>query len=122
MTSQSLNCTLVFCLGFLGALAPEIYSLYEARWKRVKFSWWYFLVSTVYASLGGATALALPAVTYHGALYAGISMPVMIRTYAKHRFKPVALSNERQAPIQCSEPTRWQRLKELIQDHADGLF
>lgn len=86
--------------------------------------------------LGGVVAVILPAVNYYAALYAGISMPIMISTIAKHRYGAVALSNEkRKGPIKASEPsdmmqwitpapqpTKWQKLKELIQDHADRLF
>jgi hypothetical protein len=115
----------VFVLGCIGASAEEIVRLYGFRAKlhKMKFSWQFFLISAVYAALGGGVAVVLPAVNYYAALYAGITMPVMISTIAKHRYHPVALSNERpDAPIQASRPSAWQELKELIQDHADRLF
>jgi hypothetical protein len=136
---------LVFALGCIGALAPEIVRFYRQRHKPPKsiFSLWYFLITAAYAALGGVVALALPAVTLWGALFAGVSTPVLISTAAKHREKSVYAANEKQDFIlkatdrsrevadkfpmyeRQSDPVRISPLKkfvEFVQDHADGLF
>ena len=70
----------VFLIGMVGAMAPEIVRLYQLRTRpsQFKWSWFYVLVSILFACLGGTIALALPATSYWGALYAGISTPVLI--------------------------------------------
>ena len=74
----------VFAAGFIGALAPEILRLYTLRSRPpAGFSWFYVIISVVFASLGGVIALALPATTLWGALYTGISTPVLINTALK---------------------------------------
>lgn len=75
----------VFGLGFVGALAPEIVRLYSIRTNSSKFKWsiFYLGVSTLFAALGGLVAIVLPATTYWGALYAGISTPAIITVAAK---------------------------------------
>ena len=80
---------LVFALGCIGALAPEIVRLYKLRKNLPKevFSLGYYLVSIVYSALGGVVALILPAVTMWAAFYAGITTPTLISTAAKHREK-----------------------------------
>ena len=80
-----LTAATVFGLGVAGALAPEIVRLYSIRTNPSKFSWSYFYiaVSVLFASLGGIIAIALPATTSWGALYAGISTPAVINVAAK---------------------------------------
>ncbi len=119
------NRILVFLVGAIGSVAPEIVRLYgkRQRLRRRNFPTSYFLVSIAYMVLGGVTAVILPAVNYYAALYAGITMPVTISSLAKHSNGTVEFSNVKQeAPIQASEPSSLRRLKELIQDHADRLF
>src|ERR1700683_1791056 len=72
-------------MGMIGALAPELVRLYFIRNDPGKFqwSWFYLLVSLSFACLGGILALALPATTYWGALYIGISTPVLVNTLVK---------------------------------------
>lgn len=123
--NQPPNGIVVFLLGAIGSVAQEIVRLYgnRLRLRRRAFPASYFLISIVYMLLAGVFAMILPAVNYYAAFYAGISMPVTLSYIAKHRHGVVALTNE--APIQCSEPpepSRWQRLKNLVQDHADRLF
>lgn len=81
------NMTIVatFGLGFVGSLAPEIVRLYTIRADPSKFNWSYFyiLVSVLFASLGGIVATVLPATTSWGALYAGISTPAVINVTVK---------------------------------------
>lgn len=134
---------LVFTLGFIGALAPEIVRLYSLRRKPrgEVFSLWYCAVSLAFAALGGVVALLLPATTPWGAFYAGITTPTLISAAFKHRMKatkPAQFINERpdniiraidptlgrdDKTIRASEPKRnlgwW---IELIRNHADGLF
>lgn len=75
----------VFGLGVLGAAAPEIIRLYTLRTDRRRFrwSWYYVLLSVPYFLLGGVVAVVLPATTPWGALYAGITMPVLINAAVK---------------------------------------
>jgi len=109
----------VFLLGFLGALAPEIARLYAKRWRKhgVKFSWWYVVISGLYALVGGAIATILPAVNYLAAFYAGVTWPLSISTVLHHRgpFEILAC-NSKGGKI----PRR--SLIELIRDHADLLY
>jgi hypothetical protein len=136
-----LSHTRLFVLGFVGACAPEIVRLYHLRAKpppRKQFSAFYFLISLVYGGLGGVVALVLPAVTYYGAFYAGVTLPctfsAMLRN--KNRMRPVALANERDsgmkirsaAPVDAIDTSRsslryWPWLVWIrIRNHADGLF
>lgn len=80
-----MNTGLVFLLGMIGALAPEIVRLYAIRHSpaRFRWSWFYAVVSLAFAALGGTLALALPATTYWGALYVGVTTPVLVTTIAK---------------------------------------
>ena len=72
------HCAVLFLLGCLGALAPEIFRLYDMRLKldQLKLSFCYVLVSTAYAGLGGVWAIILPSVTLYAAFYAGLTMPI----------------------------------------------
>ncbi len=59
---------LVFALGCIGALAPEIVRFYKLRHKPPKslFSFWYFLTTGVYAALGGVVAIVWSSVRSFG--------------------------------------------------------
>lgn len=113
---------LVFALGCCGALAPELVRLYRLRCHPPKagFSAFYYLISVFYALLGGVVALALPAVTLHAALYAGITTSVVISAAAR---------NTRQRPVPSADssgrspPSRKRRaFSELLRTHANGIF
>ncbi|MEU3645212.1 hypothetical protein AB0E59_17650 [Lentzea sp. NPDC034063] len=80
-----MNPIVAFALGMAGALAPEVIRLYSIRQnpKNFRWSWFYVAVSLLFAGLGGVLALALPATTYWGALYVGVSTPVLITTIAR---------------------------------------
>lgn len=80
-----MNTYLIFILGLIGALAPEAVRLYSIRNEPEKFKWsgFYVVVSMLFAILGGIIAVVLPATTYWGALYVGISSPVLINTVVK---------------------------------------
>lgn len=80
-----MNSTIIFALGGAGALAPEIVRLYSLRTKRDRFHWstFYVVISILFASLGGLLAVALPATTKWGAIYVGVSTPVLINTILK---------------------------------------
>lgn len=73
----------VFGVGMVGALAPEIVRLYSLRTKGESLSAFYFGISLVFAALGGFIAIVLPATTLWGAFYAGISAPVLVSTAMK---------------------------------------
>lgn len=120
---------LVFALGCLGALAPEVLRLYKLRNRPPKFSAWYWCISVVYALLGGVVAVLLPAVNLWAALYAGITTPTLISTAARHRSTHSEIKNMANARyddvIRASEPEkpgRISRLARSIRNHADGLF
>jgi hypothetical protein len=71
----------VFLLGMIGALAPEIVRLYSIKSSSGEsWSGFYFVISLLFACLGGIVALILPATTLWGAFYAGISTPTLIST------------------------------------------
>ena len=118
----------VLLLGVLGALAPEIYRLYRLRGRlhRMKFSRSYFVISFLYALMGGLVAWILPSVTMWAAFYAGITWPVLISA-ALHR-RPrrggsVEFANEQSdVPLRASHVEPRFSLREAIRDHADGLF
>jgi len=75
----------VFLFGAAGALAPEIVRLYSLRTKKNRFQWsiFYVVISVLFGSLGGLLAVALPATTKWGAIYVGVSTPVLINTILK---------------------------------------
>ncbi|MGW4645415.1 hypothetical protein [Kitasatospora sp. NPDC004289] len=75
----------IFLLGMAGALAPEIVRLYEIRNdpERFQWSWFYLVASAAFAALGGLLAVAMPATTYWGALYIGVSTPVLINSIVR---------------------------------------
>jgi len=110
---------LVFLLGFLGALAPEIARLYAKRWKKqsAKFSWWYVVISGLYALVGGIIATILPAVNYLAAFYAGVTWPLSISTVLHHRgpFEIQACNS-----TDGKFPPR--SLIDMMRDHADLLY
>jgi hypothetical protein len=69
----------------LGALAPELVRLYAIRRnpRRFRWTWFYVVVSVLFAGLGGALAVALPATTAWAALYVGVSTPTLVNTLAR---------------------------------------
>ncbi|WP_410644000.1 hypothetical protein [Amycolatopsis sp. lyj-346] len=80
-----MSSAVVFLLGMAGALAPEIVRLYGIRHDpdRFQWSWFYLVVSLAFAGLGGLLALALPATTYWGAIYVGVSTPVLVNSLVR---------------------------------------
>jgi hypothetical protein len=71
----------VFLVGTVGALAPEIVRLYNLRLGRSEpITGYYLTISIIFAALGGLVAVLLPATTPWAAFYAGISTPVLINT------------------------------------------
>jgi hypothetical protein len=80
-----MSSTLVFSFGAAGALALEIVQLYSLRLKRNRVHWssFYVVISILFASVGGLLAVALPATTKWGAIYVGVSTPVLVNTIQK---------------------------------------
>ncbi len=123
----------VLLLGFLGALAPEIYRLYKlrARLHHMTFSGSYFVISVLYALMGGVVAVVLPAINPYAAFYAGITWPVVVSTALHRRSREASriefanskeeIINEADAATQRPPPPR-RTFTQLLQDHADGLF
>ncbi|WP_436496238.1 hypothetical protein [Actinokineospora sp. HUAS TT18] len=103
---------LVFLLGAAGALAPEIVRLYGIRSdpKKFRWSWFYLVVSVAFAGLGGLLALVLPATTLWGALYVGVSTPVLVNSMARK-------GRELTRPEMRSQPTRYS----LVDSYLYGL-
>jgi hypothetical protein len=122
---------LIFAVGTVGALAPEIIRLYGLRHKPPKkgFSSFYYIVSLVYALLGGLVAVILPAVTLYGAFYAGATVPVTISAIARKKRTWMTTANSASghhgmttantAHLRVSSERPW---SELIRTHANGLF
>ncbi len=87
------------------------------------FSWFYFLISFIYALLGGVVAVALPAVTMFAALYAGVTMPLLISAIGRHAVSLRDFNTANTARPAEPAPRKEQRsLGELIRTHANGLF
>jgi hypothetical protein len=74
-----------FLLGAAGGLAPEIVRLYSIATSGNSFtwSWFYIIVSVIFACLAGLVAVILPSENARAALYAGVSTPVIINTVVK---------------------------------------
>lgn len=81
-----MNAWIVYVLGCFGALAPEIVRLYRLRSRSnvLRWSWFYLIISGLFANLGGVLALAMPATTAWGAMYVGISTPILINAVLKN--------------------------------------
>ena len=78
---ENLSLIVVFGVGILGAIAPEIVRGFNLRFnRRIKWSWVYLIMSVPFALLGGVIALILPATTLWGAFYAGLSTPIVVNT------------------------------------------
>ena len=76
----------IFAIGCIGALAPEIIRLYNLRNEQeLSWSWFYVIISFVFMLLGGVIAWILPATSYWGAFYVGVSTPVVVTTIIKDR-------------------------------------
>lgn len=76
---------MIFLLGLVGALAPEVVRLYGIRNdpERFRWSWFYLVISLVFGALGGLMALVLPATTYWAAVYVGASTPVLVNSLVR---------------------------------------
>lgn len=109
--------SLVFLLGTLGALAPEIVRLHALlrSGRAPRFRWGYWLISTVYAALGGVLAVILPAVNLYAAFYAGVTLPVTISAMLRPRRNAAPAPDKQPAPFARDA---WA----LFQAHAEGLF
>ena len=75
----------IFLVGTVGAAAPEILRLWTIARNRQTFtwSWFYLVISIIFACLGGFIALILPSDNVRAAFYAGLSTPVIINTALK---------------------------------------
>ena len=75
---------IIFGYGFIGAIAPEIIRQYQLmqRGKEITIPPQFYIVSVVFAIVGGFIAIALDARTPQAALYNGISFPSILKTYA----------------------------------------
>ena len=111
-----MNPLVIFVIGSVGALAPEIVRLYSIRNapEKFKWSWFYLCISTVFALLGGLVALVLPATTYWGALYVGISTPVLINTALKKGLDTPEVSLRSKSPVEPKQTS-------LIRSFLRGL-
>jgi hypothetical protein len=126
-------CAIVFLLGCLGALLPEIVKLYAARTglKRRTFHYSYFIISIVYSAVGGVFAIYLSNQTAISAIYLGATWPVILGNMIRHkgRKEPIELqarraANEKPGMEFLMTPKRcpFHDLLELIRNQADLLF
>jgi hypothetical protein len=53
----------IFIAGFIGALAPEVVRLYQLRQNPQQFQSYYYIISLVYALLGGYVVTIMPGVS-----------------------------------------------------------
>jgi hypothetical protein len=120
---------LVFALGCIGSLAPEVARLYKLRNKpMMKFSLFYIVISLFYASFGGVIALVLPAVTIWAAFYAGVTWPMLLSMATKHHERYTVLANDdpkniiKAKEVDIPNVSKFKEFIELFRDHADGLF
>lgn len=73
----------IFSFGCIGAVAPEIVRWYQLLQKgeEIKIPSRFFIVSVVFAILGGVIAIALEAKTLYAAFYNGVSLPSIMKVY-----------------------------------------
>ena len=118
--AQPPSAVLVYLLGFLGALAPEIVRLYGKRWKlrSVKFSWWYFVISFLYALFGGLIAVILPSMNLIAAFYAGIAWPFLVSAVLHHK-GPFELKASNSKDKKTPPDSIGKSILETFRNHAD---
>jgi hypothetical protein len=77
-----------FWCGCVGALAPEIIRLYKLK-SRKNLNWQptYFILSILFALLGGFMAWVLQVTSYYAAFYVGVSFPTIISTISRQGIK-----------------------------------
>lgn len=85
----------IFLAGFVGALAPEIVRLYQLRQEPQTFQPWYYVISLLYAALGGYVATILPGVAdgplwWAFAVGAGLNAVVSMAARQATAFLPTA--------------------------------
>jgi hypothetical protein len=70
----------VFFLGAAGAFAPELIRLWGIKTEPSKFVWsnFYLVVSLLFCGFGGLMAVCLQPDSAWKAIYAGVTMPVVI--------------------------------------------
>jgi hypothetical protein len=74
----------IFVAGFVGALAPEVLRLYNLKLNQVTLQPWYFVISGVYALLGGYLATIAPGVDAPWwAFVVGAGLPTVVNTAIK---------------------------------------
>jgi MFS family permease len=79
-------------MGVIGAMSPEIVRLYKIRTKPIpSFSASYYVISILFALLGGLVAVILPTTTAWGAFYAGAALPTIVSGIGG---KPPVIPNE----------------------------
>ena len=112
-------------LGTLGAVAPEIVSLYRNKWnlRKVSFSYKYIIISILYALLGGLVAACFKPNTWYQAFYIGFAWPYMVSGNINRKPTPSRFLQTNQNIIRASDPsTRPVGWMEVIRDHAFGLL
>ena len=104
---------MIFVLGAVGALAPEIVRLYSIRSNPEKFNWsvFYLVISLLFCGLGGLIAVILPATTYWGAFYVGVSSPVLVNKILQ---KGAEVNKEEVKGFPSATKTRYTGFKSFI--------
>lgn len=97
--------------------------MYSKRWTRkgAKFSLWYFVISGLYAVVGGVIAIILPAVNYFAAFYVGVTWPTLISTLLHHRGPHELMASKPPKAIKHSKVPK-RSLIGLLRDHADLFY
>lgn len=77
-----------FAIGCVGAMAPEVWRLYNLRTQPVfKWSWGYLFFSIPFILLGGLVAWMLEPTTKYAAFYSGLTTPTLLTTALKDSAK-----------------------------------
>ena len=85
--------------------------------RLARFAPGYWLISALYAALGGALAVILPAVNLYAAFYAGVTLPVTISALIRQR-KAGGTDPSPAKPAAAPAPA----LVALFRTHAAALF
>lgn len=84
-----------FAIGCVGAMAPEIWRLYNLRTQPIfRWSWGYLLFSIPFILLGGLIAWMLEPTTKYAAFYSGLTTPTLLTTALKDSTKALKESKE----------------------------
>jgi hypothetical protein len=98
-----------------------VYRLYQLRASPPEklFSWFYFVMSFLFAVLGGTVAVILPATNLYAAFYAGATAPITVSAMTRQKHGEKDFANAK--PL-APDSQDHRSLVQIIRDHAGGLF